>query len=65
VSERCWHMMALEDEGRRCTNAARWQSPPWLADDSSFMRAVRWCDQHRHDNDVRTPGGNEGSDEET
>lgn len=51
-AEQCWRNKAFAD--RRCKKIGTWQSPPHLCvgQSASFMRALRWCDEHRHETDV-------------
>jgi len=44
---RCWYMIAYPE--RRCAQIARWHLPTAFHD---FTRRSRWCDEHRHDNDI-------------
>lgn len=50
--DQCWKDMAYPD--RRCTMAGTWKSPASSCTGQFcvFMSAVRWCDVHRHADDV-------------
>lgn len=51
--EKCWYHMALDDP---CPNEAKWKSGPQYTGKRgvalSFVLAVRWCDEHKHEEDV-------------
>ena len=50
---RCWYHAATKHP---CRQRARWQTAPQYLDPAAvaveFAAAVRWCDQHRHPEDV-------------
>jgi hypothetical protein len=50
--ERCWRNKFY---GEQCLNEGTWATNAALAKQSgyqSFMSAVRWCDEHKHETDV-------------
>jgi len=52
MREQCWKDMAYPE--RQCPHEARWKSSKELCDSQfgAFLRAVRWCDEHKHATDV-------------
>ena len=46
--ERCWFNRFHPSEPQ-CDGEGRWKKPNALSD---FARATRWCDKHKHDDDV-------------
>jgi len=44
--EQCWFN---KYSGIRCPETARWHLPTL---DNGFLRACKWCDEHKNDNDV-------------
>lgn len=44
----CWFDM-FNMRGERCGRVGRWHKP---SDRMSIVRAMRWCDEHKHHDDV-------------
>lgn len=51
IQEKCWRGKFLDNP---CPKPAMWRSPDRLCVGlgAPFMAAVRWCDDHRHPEDV-------------
>ena len=50
----CWYMLFSLNERTRCHHKARWKTDKATLAQSpypSFIGAVRWCDEHRHQTD--------------
>ena len=50
----CWHMR-FDRRMIPCKNPARWRTADALLTNNpnrGFLTAVRWCDEHRHPDDV-------------
>ncbi len=42
----CWYG---KFSSQRCQNIAKWH---WPTSETAFARACRWCDDHKHNNDI-------------
>jgi hypothetical protein len=50
MNDRCWHNK-FHPEYPQCPSLGTWHDPH--ARGSSLLRAMRWCDAHKHDYDVQ------------
>ena len=47
--DRCWYGRFAAAITARCGKPGRWEKPNAT---TQFGRASRWCDEHKHDDDV-------------